>query len=35
MQGAVFGGLLDCPLRPTTKPKYQVREFIIVKVKFF
>ncbi|XP_004497807.1 uncharacterized protein [Cicer arietinum] len=23
MQGAVFGGLLDCPLRPTTNPKYQ------------
>ncbi|XP_058728382.1 uncharacterized protein LOC131600203 isoform X2 [Vicia villosa] len=23
MQGAVFGALLDCPLIPTTKPKYQ------------
>ncbi|TKY53672.1 Oxidation resistance protein 1 [Spatholobus suberectus] len=23
MQGAVFGGLLDCPLKPTTKRKYQ------------
>ncbi|XP_027365433.1 oxidation resistance protein 1-like isoform X2 [Abrus precatorius] len=22
-QGAVFGGLLDCPLKPTTKRKYQ------------
>ncbi|KAI3469837.1 hypothetical protein Pfo_026500 [Paulownia fortunei] len=25
MQGAVFGGLLDCPLNPTAKRKYQVR----------
>ncbi|KAL2325061.1 hypothetical protein Fmac_024119 [Flemingia macrophylla] len=23
MQGAVFGGLLDCPLKPTAKRKYQ------------
>ncbi|KAK7344576.1 hypothetical protein VNO77_14341 [Canavalia gladiata] len=23
MQGAVFGGLLECPLKPTKKPKYQ------------
>lgn len=23
MQGAVFGGLLECPLKPTTKRKYQ------------
>ncbi|KAK4776704.1 hypothetical protein SAY86_005392 [Trapa natans] len=23
MQGAVFGGLLDCPLKPTPKRKYQ------------
>ncbi|CAI8601884.1 unnamed protein product [Vicia faba] len=23
MQGAVFGALLDCPLIPTTRPKYQ------------
>lgn len=23
-QGAVFGGLLDCPLKPTAKRKYQV-----------
>lgn len=26
MQGAVFGALLDCPLNPTTRPKYQVCE---------
>jgi len=24
MQGAVFGGLLECPLKPTAKRKYQV-----------
>lgn len=23
-QGAVFGGLLECPLKPTAKRKYQV-----------
>lgn len=24
MQGAVFGGLLDAPIKPTAKRKYQV-----------
>ncbi|KAI5397609.1 hypothetical protein KIW84_063429, partial [Lathyrus oleraceus] len=28
MQGAVFGALLDCPLIPTTKPKYQVCQLL-------
>lgn len=32
MQGAVFGGLLECPLQPTAKRKYQVSWHITVGV---
>lgn len=30
MQGAVFGGLLDCPLKPTAKRKYQGTNYSFV-----
>lgn len=29
LKGATFGGLLECPLKPTPKRKYQVSSFII------
>lgn len=28
-QGAVFGGLLDGPLKPTAKRKYQVNPYVV------
>ncbi|KAJ6323888.1 hypothetical protein OIU76_011230 [Salix suchowensis] len=34
-QGAVFGGLLECPLKPTAKRKYQVTfVFTVLKIQF-